>query len=1173
MHIQQIEIDNFKSFNDKTVIPFQNGFTTVSGPNGSGKSNIIDSILFCLGLSSSRTMRAEKLTDLINNLSKRREASVSILFSRTEDPDSEKVLVSRRVKDNGQQGYGSTYSLNGRTSTLTEIHEALSQHNISPGAYNVLMQGDVTGIINMSATERRKIIDEIAGVAEFDRKIDQAQKELESVSGSIERFTILTDELKLRLEQLSQDRDLALKYQRLKDEKQHYESLTQAAQFFDLQKALGAAEQNIVETRKQKQQSAKQLQVLEQEIYVIKQTLDTLTQEVKRKGEDQQIALKKQIEGLKGAISRKKDSLQFGAQKKQENTQQIERATQEIARIKAIVEDLETVMAGYTAEENRLQDLLTQEKLLLADIDLQIEALSSASGTLGSARKEAHLAWSTAQDDLAETERHSLDIQAKLSRNQEDASHLQDRVQSSQSRMQTVHQERLRLENGMSEDLLEKQAFEAQIQQQQLAYAQTKVALNTTAQEVVAMHREYAQIEAQRRAYEDMNFGRSIDTVLNAGIAGVHGTLTQLGRVDEDYSLAMEIALGGRMKSIVVDTERVAEDCIQLLQQRKAGRATFLPLSKMNSGSYLNRLPDDEGIIDYAVNLIEFDAAYNNIFAYALSDTLIVEDMAVARKYLRKYRMVTLDGSLLEKTGAMTGGSTSNNNSGNKFSNTNKLEEQVDALRKRLEKKDKEKETLEKALSLAEIKLDTLKDDYARFLSQLQQNQLALDAINREEGELKHADGLPDKLAALLEAATLLQEQLQMTQGQKITLLAKTEALAQKLAEIDAQLPVEKIEALKNQQRDVEFQVKTLEGHLRETRNDKQSKALEKEFQSKAVLAFEEQITLAEKNSHDVDKQREAFLEEIQAIDIQIKALEAQTGELDEELKRLQAERDTVQQQLIAQERVRYDLNKEATLFDEKILSFQARIRELTPAIAQIREALEKAQMDIETIDTESLPSSEELLQNIQRLSRKMDALEPVNMRAIQEFDDVSARFESLNEKVLTLSREKEDLSIKINGYAELKLNTFMTAFDNVDRNFREIFQELSDGEGHLVLTNPMDPFSGGLTIQAQPRGKKMQRIESMSGGEKSLTALAFVFSFQRYMPAPFYAFDEVDMFLDGINAEKLAHMVKKQSQNAQFIVVSLRKPMLNNSDRTIGVTQRKDGISRVTGVLLRDAS
>jgi chromosome segregation protein len=291
MRIKEIEIDNFKSFQSKTLIPFLDGFTTISGPNGSGKSNIIDCMLFVLGLSSSRTLRAEKLTDLINNSTQKREASVRITFIDDEN-GGEEFTIKRRIKE-GTNGYTSTYYLNDHVTTLTEIHNKLSAFNIYPGCYNVMMQGDVTGIINMGATERRKIIDELAGVGEFDRRIEQAEKEIETVQLRIENSRIILNEIDGRISQLGEERAQALKYQKLKEERQVFINQISLVKYADLRKSIRHIQESITDATKEKAQIEAMMSELEDKILQTKQLLDELNEKVKIKGEDEQIDLTK----------------------------------------------------------------------------------------------------------------------------------------------------------------------------------------------------------------------------------------------------------------------------------------------------------------------------------------------------------------------------------------------------------------------------------------------------------------------------------------------------------------------------------------------------------------------------------------------------------------------------------------------------------------------------------------------------------------------------------------------------------------------------------------------------------------------------------------------------------------------------------------------------------------
>ena len=298
--------------------------------------------------------------------------------------------------------------------------------------------------------------------------------------------------------------------------------------------------------------------------------------------------------------------------------------------------------------------------------------------------------------------------------------------------------------------------------------------------------------------------------------------------------------------------------------------------------------------------------------------------------------------------------------------------------------------------------------------------------------------------------------------------------------------------------------------------------------------------------------------------------LDAKIKELGEKLIELQTERDAVNAQYL-------ELDKEKNLIvlniekvSEQIEAFKARRRELEPQLELVKEELKENGVDISNL-VEIEISVEEITGRIQRLQRRMDELGDVNMRAIKSYDEVSERQNELKTKIDTLSNEKNQILDRMQGYENLKKDTFMNTYNNINDNFKEIFHRLSEGEGTLVLDNHEQPFTGGMSIEAQPRDKEKTRLNLMSGGEKSLTALAFVFAIQRYLPAPFYAFDEVDANLDGINVEKLADMVKTQAENTQFVVVSHRKPMIESANRTIGVTQKEKGITRVTGVKLRD--
>ena len=281
-------------------------------------------------------------------------------------------------------------------------------------------------------------------------------------------------------------------------------------------------------------------------------------------------------------------------------------------------------------------------------------------------------------------------------------------------------------------------------------------------------------------------------------------------------------------------------------------------------------------------------------------------------------------------------------------------------------------------------------------------------------------------------------------------------------------------------------------------------------------------------------------------------------------------ERDKINEEVIEIEKQKRFKEDDILKIAEQIESFKARRRELEPQLETAKQDLINAGVEIERLEPSEI-SIEEITSKIQKLQKRMDELGDVNMRAIQDYERVSARQAEMKEQIETLSKERKEILERMQGYEQLKKESFMKTYNKLNIHFKEAFLELAGGEGTLILENPEEPFMGGLTIDAQPRDKKRQRLESMSGGEKSITALAFVFAIQNYLPAPFYAFDEVDQSLDGINVEKLANLIQNQSKNTQFIVVSHRKPMIESANRTIGVTQKEKGITKVTGVKLRD--
>lgn len=1167
MYIKQLEVDNFKSFANKIDIPLLKGFTTISGPNGSGKSNIIDSILFALGLSTSRTLRAEKLFHLISTHTKRNEALVKVTFGETGDEYGGKdFTVARKIKKSSQ-GYNSIYYLNDKIATLTEIHTILEKHNITPNSYNVMMQGDVTSITNCSSGERRKIIDEIAGIADFDRRIDQATNELETVEKRVEKSSLILSEVDIRLEQLKEEREVALKYQKLKEEKTGLEGQINTVKFFDLKRNLEKAHENILEfTKKKKQEEAKHKD-LDERLTLIKSKYQEISQLVREKGEAQQIEIKKLAEETKGAIERKQSAINYADKQIQDGLKSSENSKNGIEVQKQKIKDAELKIQLKKDAIKGIEDNIAAQKAELKKILEEMTGINQTADQHIEKRNQLRKEIETLQDKENNLIKEKLPLESELKNLQKEISDAKEQIQKFTDFKKNFFSNKDLLNTQVEQ--LKREMEDYKIVQQNAMHD-----LDTTKNEVSDLnyniqmaYRKVSSMEAQKAAAEEANFGRAIDTVMNAKLKGVHAPLVKLGKVDKEYSTALEIAIGGRMTHVVVDDEHVGSVAIELLKSSNAGRATFIPLSKLHKAPTKLPLPKDKGVVDYAINLIDFEDKYLNAFFYAVGDTLVVENLECARKLMGKYRVVTLDGEIIEKSGSMTGGSV--RRSGLKFSQNE--DEELDKFKSRLKEMEKQAAELENKRITLEKKLETVRVDYSNTMTEYNKANMELSNMlkNSEENEKLIVE--KTEFVTLSEPKVdAIAKKLDKMEDTHIEVTEKIQEVQAEIEKVEKLINDEDLKELKEKTESVEFEIKRLGTNLTNANNDLAEFGREIAFFNGLIETKEEEIVNIQKNNVNLEKDKVVYAAEIVELKVKLEDLEQQIEVINEKLGELLKQRDAINGELLDLEKQKHLQSSDLERIAEQIESFKSRRRELEPQLETAREDLVNAGVEVNKLEPVTI-SIEEITSKISRLEKRMEDLGLVNMRALTAYDDVLARQQELKIQIDTLSNERKQILERMKGYEQLKKETFMKTYNNINENFKEVFHRLSDGEGTLVLENEEDPLAGGLTIEAQPRDKKKQRLEGMSGGEKSLTALAFVFAIQRYMPAPFYAFDEVDMHLDGINVEKLSEMVKYQAQDTQFIVVSLRKPMIEAANRTIGVTQKEKGITRVTGVKLRD--
>lgn len=1164
MYIKQLEIDNFKSFANKSEIPLLKGFTTVSGPNGSGKSNIIDSVLFALGLANASELRAENLSHFISTYTKRNDAFVKVTFGDTEN--GEDLTIGRKIRKTSQ-GYASTYYINDSVTTLTNVHAVLEKYNVTPNSYNVMMQGDVMGITNCTPKNRRKIIDEIAGIADFDRRIDQATNELETVEQRVERSTVILNEVDNRLEQLKEEREVALKYQKLREEKQGLESQVSKVKFFDIKRSLEKAHENILEFTKKKKEEEVKNKDLDERLNLIKQKYQEISNLVKEKGEAQQIELKKQEEALKGEIDRKNNATNYADKQIHDGLRSIENAKNGIENFKKKIEDFKlkiklkddeiaVIKENTKTREAELKKILEDMTGLNATADQHIEKRNNL-------RKQL--------EDLKDEETKLIQLKLPL---ESELKTLQRDLEDAKTRLAelTEMKENFAANQDLKKTLVEqlqKEMADFKIIQQNAMHDldTTKNEINDLNYNIQMASRKIAVMETKKQMAEESNFGRAVDTIMNAKLRGVHAPLVKLGTVDKEFSVAMEVAFGGRMAHIVVDDEHVAGVAIELLKSSNAGRATFIPLNKIKKAPTRLQLPRDKGVIDFAINLVDFDDEYIDAFYYAVGDTIVVEDLESAKKLIGKYRMVTLQGELLEKSGSMTGGTRLR--TGLSFSQND--DDELNKFKDRLKEMEQKLASLENKKTSLEAKLEDVRGKYSDSMSEFSKSKVELDNMNQNyansENILKEK---ADFIASAQPKIVDLNNKLDKLEEKNVKIYDDMATCQEAIDEVEKLINDKDLKDLKEKTEGVENEIKRLQTKLMTAENDKNELNRQISFHENLIETKTEEITNIEHNNVKLEEDKKRYQNDIVELNKKMEELHEQIVQIEEKLGKLLKERDEINAELIELEKQKHIKAADIERIAEQIESFKARRRELEPQLDNAKKDLEDAGEDVAKLEPIEI-SIEEITSKIQRLEKRMAELGDVNMRALAAYDEVLARQSELKEQIETLSKERKEILERMQGYEQLKKETFMKTYNHINENFKEVFHQLSEGEGELKLECPDDPLSGGMTIEAQPRDKKLQRLESMSGGEKSLTALAFVFAIQRYMPSPFYAFDEVDASLDTMNVERIAQMVQNQSKDTQFIVVSHRRPMIESANRTLGVTQKEKGITKVTGIKLRD--
>ncbi|KAF1076660.1 chromosome segregation protein SMC [Methanogenium sp. MK-MG] len=1144
MYITELEIDNFKSFGKKTKIPFFEGFTVISGPNGSGKSNIIDSILFCLALSSARGLRAEKLTDLLNVNTGKNTAEVSITFS-------DNTTIRRRIKRTAH-GYYSYNYLNDRLCKQGEIVDFLAKYGIKAEGYNVVMQGDVTRITEMTDNERRKIIDEIAGVSEFDKKKDQALGELEVVRERIEREELVLTELIRRLGELESEREQAIKYrewQKRLDELRRCRSSAllneRKREFVSLNEIIAGHESDLGLAGEQKGTAVSDAGEIQAKIRDV-------SEDINRKTGSEYLEILEKIESAKGNIRSLTESIDRNNAEKKGNSGSLQSIYTNTKRAETSVSERSDEIRALSIDRSNLSMDLSRFRDELKKIE---ESLSAESDEVSGARDQLF----AYQNTIAELKEERSDLIGERDRTIERSRFRTSENERLNRRVDQINSEQSDKEKQCSqyESLIkniesQKSAVQERIARTESLLMKNRSALEKVRKDIQSKEREVMRLEAQQQAAGGTG-GRALDAIL--GMSGMYGTVAQLGKAPPEYATALDIAAGGRLNNVVVETDAVASSAIAYLKENRLGRMTFLPLNKLKYHSLPPLKRTSSAVIDYAENLLDFDPLFEPVFRQVFSGTVVVDRLENARRMIGSSRMITLEGELLEKGGAMTGGSRKQRSGGFGVAvgeDLQKLEAELMGLHSEFNDLESAVGRYADEAESARRERSSADDELARYRMLYDEYRNRITSLADElEGIFKSQQ---DSLDVSKNGGRILAD-VEKEIEEKNTRISQ---VAGDIEELKSRLNATNIPALSDDRERLLRECSDIERRLKNKEADIHDKQLERQHFRNRLEEFAGQRETIEQRNRSIDDDISGANRCIAEKTDEIALLEQRKQSFSDEISGLQKEHDSLTDALHTVERRIFEI-------DADIEKIRLQISSLNERKVTVIEEIESLKQEVGDRQTDM--TLQEIEKGIGSAESAIKRIGAVNMLAIEEYDRVDKRVHERSEKKEVLSNERTLLMERIEYYGKMKYDAFMEAYTAIDTNFRRIFAELTCGSGQLVLDNEDDPFAGGMTFAVQPQGKKVHLLSSLSGGEKSLTTLSFIFSVQQFMPAPFYALDEIDMMLDGSNVERVSTMIQELSTGVQSICVSLRKPTIDRADQIIGVTARPDKSTYVTGV------
>jgi len=1184
MYLKALEIEGFKSFPDKTVLNFGEDITAVVGPNGSGKSNISDAICWVMGEQSARSLRGSKMEDVIfGGTAKRgamRFAQVTLVLDNSEHIfphiESSEVMVTRRYYRSGD----SEYYINKQMVRLRDVNELFMDTGLGREGYSIIGQGRIDEILSVKSADRREIFEEAAGISKYRHRKEETERKLQRTQENLVRINDKITELELQVGPLREQAETAKRYLILRDELRVLEISVWMEKLEEIKAGAIRLRAEYSAAQADSEQAQARLEQTYQENEAFSQRMqdnDLAQEQVRSRAAELEARAsdrESEVAVLRNNVQHDRESIRLLEHEMADQDSRSQTIRQQIGEQESRVRTIEERAAAL---EQELCDLLARAQETArgaGDAAEEVQALQGRETLAVAAAADSRARLSALSAGLEQMRERKDSIRAEL--------------ESAEARLDTARRDAKGARRALEDAREEADAVRNVIQGHTLRMAGRIKREESADQALMELTMEQNNMDSRIRMLTEMEkeysgFNNAVKAVMQAAerntLRGIHGPVAGLMRVESRYAVAMEIALGAGMQNIVVDREEEAKSAISYLKQRDIGRATFLPLTAITGDELREKGVEEEfGFVGIASQLISCEKKYEQIFRNLLGRTVIVEDLdcgiALARKYHNRFRIVTLDGQVINRGGSMTGGSVSR--SAGILSRANDLEAlqgKRAAMAEKLAAARKEKEIATRELAASRYELEVAEG----------QRRSAEDAVLKLQGDVEH-------YRVLLEGLEQGRENLE---GERLSLdhrIAENQALLEQeeqtiavQEELARSLRGQAAEKLSGQSELLELSGKlTEEVSLR--KQEQAGLSAEKAATEKALADMLE----LQRNLEGDQTSRQSRLQEYERV---IAELETQIGQHTENAVSLRLQAAGCREELEMLRQTRMQMEKERGMMDQRIRSYNEEVLRTAREVSRLESELSTGAMEEKQIldklwDTYELGHSAAMEQRIEleslvkanrrigELKRAINGLGHVNVGAIDEFERVNSRYTYFTEQRDDVERAGEDLRGIISEITRQMTDIFAQQFKLISAAFQETFVDLfGGGHANLALEDPEDILGCGIEIKAQPPGKTLQSMSLLSGGERAFVAIALYFAILKVHPTPFCVMDEIEAALDEANVVRYARYMRNISDKTQFIVITHRRGTMEEADVLYGVTMQEEGVSKMLTINLNDVS